>query len=255
MKKLRELLCNERIILTAIVLNTIVIFFGGFWSDSLLFDLSDAFFTLVFLFEAIAKISENGWNSYWAKGLNRFDFIVLLIALPTLASPFVDQATSTNTFLALRSMRLFKSFKMLRFIPNIHKLLNSLKLAIRASLLVFLAFIVFLIIFSILSSTIFGHISPEYFGNPAISLYSIFRLFSVEGWYELPDSIAQNGTPVWGFFARCYFSVLVFLGGIIGMSLINSIFVDAMAEDNNDEVLEKLNQIEEQLKKLSQEGE
>ena len=79
MKKLRELLCNERIILTAIVLNTIVIFFGGFWPDSLLFDLSDAFFTLVFLFEAIAKISENGWNSYWAKGLNRFDFIVLLL--------------------------------------------------------------------------------------------------------------------------------------------------------------------------------
>ena len=35
------------------------------------------------------------------------------------------------------------------------------------------------------------------------------------------------------------------------MSLVNSIFVDAMAEDNNDEVLEKLKQIEEQLDKLT----
>ena len=35
------------------------------------------------------------------------------------------------------------------------------------------------------------------------------------------------------------------------MSLVNSLFVDAMAKDNNDEVLEKLRQIEEQLKELS----
>ena len=46
----------------------------------------------------------------------------------------------------------------------------------------------------------------------------------------------------------------MFLGGIIGMSLVNSIFVDAMAEDNNDEVLEKLRQIEELLNKLTRSG-
>ena len=238
--------------LMAIVLNTAVMFIGGFWPDSLLFELSDALFTLVFLCEAIAKIAEYGWRGYWKNGWNKFDFIVLVVAIPTLASPFFEQTTATSTILALRSMRLFKSFKMLRFIPNIHKLLKGIKLAVRASLLVFIAFVVFLVIFSILSSTIFGTISPEYFGNPAISLYSIFRLFSVEGWYELPDAIAQNGTPFWGLFARCYFSVLMFLGGIIGMSLVNSIFVDAMAEDNNDEVLEKLRNIEERLNKLTQ---
>ena len=51
-------------------------------------------------------------------------------------------------------------------------------------------------------------------------------------------------------FARIYFSLLLFLGGIIGMSLVNSIFVDAMAADNNDEVLEKLEQIEKKLDKI-----
>lgn len=252
MNKLKVLLCNERIMLIAIVLNTAVMFIGGFWPESLLFEVSDALFTLIFLFEAIAKITEYRWNGYWKNGWNKFDFIVLVVALPTLVSPFIEQTTATGTILALRSMRLFKSFKMLRFIPNIHKLLKGIKLAAKASLLVFIAFVVFLVIFSILSSTIFGTIAPDYFGNPAISLYSIFRLFSVEGWYELPDAVAQNGTPFWGLFARCYFSVLMFLGGIIGMSLVNSIFVDAMAEDNNDEVLEKLRNIEERLDKLTQ---
>lgn len=50
--------------------------------------------------------------------------------------------------------------------------------------------------------------------------------------------------------ARIYFSVLLFFGRIIGMSLVNSIFVDAMAADNNDEVLEKLSQLESKLDNL-----
>lgn len=249
-KPISEFFCNEHIMQYAIVLNTIIMFLGGFWPQSVLFTIADAVFTFVFLCEAIAKISRYGWSGYWHSGWNQFDFIVLIIALPSLASPFIEQTLATNTVLALRSMRLFKSFKMFRFIPNIQNLLHGIRMAVKASLLVIIAFIVCLVIFSILSSTIFGNIAPEYFGNPGISLYSIFRLFSIEGWYELPDAIAQNSTPLWGVFARCYFSVLMFLGGLIGMSLINSIFVDAMAEDNNDEVLEKLRSLEDQLKKI-----
>ena len=36
------------------------------------------------------------------------------------------------------------------------------------------------------------------------------------------------------------------------MSLVNSIFVDAMAADNNNEVLEKLSQLEEKLDKMQE---
>ena len=54
-------------------------------------------------------------------------------------------------------------------------------------------------------------------------------------------------------FARIYFSILLFLGGIIGMSLVNSIFVDAMAADNNDEVLKILSQLERKLDSMKRE--
>lgn len=252
MNVLRRFFCNEHIILVAIVLNTAIMFLGGFWPESTWFELSDSIFTLLFLMEAIVKISTDGWKKYWQDNWNRFDFIVVVIALPSLASPFFEHSMATNAVLALRSMRLFKSFKVIRFIPNIKKLLNGIKLAFRASLLVFAAGIVILLIFAILSSAIFGGMAPEYFGNPGISVYSIFRLFSIEGWYEMPDVIASNSTPGWGIFARIYFSILVFLGGMIGMSLITSIFVDTMAGDNNDEVLEKLDKIENQIKEIKE---
>ena len=66
----------------------------------------------------------------------------------------------------------------------------------------------------------------------------------------MPEAIAANGGQTMAVFARIYFSILLFSGGIIGMSLVNSIFVDSMAADNNDEVLEKLSQLEEKIDKI-----
>ncbi|MBQ7690483.1 MAG: ion transporter [Muribaculaceae bacterium] len=253
MEKLISVLCNERFILVAIMLNTVVMFLGGFWQGELWSELADASFTMLFLFEAAAKVSRNGWRAYWRNGWNRFDFVVLMIALPSLATPFIDQVEAGNTILSLRALRLFKSFRVLHFVPNIGKLLNGIKMACRASVLVFVAFVVFLAVFSILSFSIFAGVAPEFFGNPGLSLYSVFRLFTVEGWYEIPDAIATNGGALWGVFARVYFSLLMFMGGIIGMSLVNSIFVDAMAGDNNDEVLSRLKGIEDQIRRLTKE--
>ena len=112
--------------------------------------------------------------------------------------------------------------------------------------------IILLLVFSIITTFLFGNAAPQYFGNPALSVYSIFRLFTIEGWYEMPEAIAVNGGTVMAVFARIYFSILLFLGGIIGMSLVNSIFVDAMAADNNDEVLNKLSQLEMKLDQIKQ---
>jgi voltage-gated sodium channel len=68
----------------------------------------------------------------------------------------------------------------------------------------------------------------------------------------MPEAIAQNGGVFMAVFARIYFSLLLFLGGIIGMSLVNSIFVDAMAADNNDDVLEKLSHLERKLDRIEE---
>ena len=114
MERIKDLLCSDRVMLYAIMINTALMFFGGFWPDSLWFEAADAVFTLLFIFEAWAKISRMGWRAYWSEGWNRFDLIVLIVALPSLASPILEQTYATNAILALRSMRLFKSFKMLR---------------------------------------------------------------------------------------------------------------------------------------------
>lgn len=248
---MKNIFLNERIVLFTIILNTLFMFFCGFWPTESSLEFIDIIFTIFFVLEAIIKISSFGWSKYWQDDWNRFDFVILIVALPSLFELIIDEQLPINALFALRSLRVFKSFKLFRFVPNISQLLQGIKLAMKSSLLVCVAYIVFLLVFSILTSSIFGKYAPQYFGNPLLSMYSVFRLFTIEGWYEMPDAIIQSGGEAIGIVARIYFAVLLFAGGIIGMSLINSIFVDAMATDNNDEVLAKLEKIESEIQKLN----
>lgn len=255
MKAIKQFFTNDHIMLVLVLINTGIIFISGFTLNQCgLLLLVDSIFTLLFLIEAVVKIRMVGFSEYWSDGWNRFDFILVLLALPSCVNVFGLEFPGTSILLSLRTMRVFKSIRMLRFIPNIDNLLNGIKLAFKASYIVSIGLIVLLIVFSIITTFLFGKTAPEHFGNPALSVYSIFRLFTIEGWYEMPEAIATASGAGMALFARIYFSLLLFGGGIIGMSLVNSIFVDAMVADNNDEVLEKLNQLEKKLDKITQKG-
>lgn len=248
---LRSFFTNDKIMLSLVVINTITIFTGGYGYATRTFIYLDSFFTILFVIEALVKISTNGWKGYWRENWNKFDFIITLIAIPSLLNIFVETGIATNVLLSLRALRIFKSFRLLKFIPNINGLLKGIGLAIKASLIVSIAFAVLLLIISILSSSVFGKIAPDLFHDPGVSLFTVFRLFTGDGWSEIPTQIAANSSDFIGRLVRILFAVLFFLGGVLGLSLVNSIFVDAMAGDNNDEVLEKLDVLEKKIDQIN----
>jgi voltage-gated sodium channel len=49
-----------------------------------------------------------------------------------------------------------------------------------------------------------------------------------------------------------YFAILLLGGGILGLSLVNSIFVDAMVSDNTDELEKQVSQLSEKIDILTQ---
>ncbi len=241
---------NDKFMLILVVINTITIFIGGYGTAPRAFLWIDSFFTILFLVEALVKIRTYKWTNYWGDNWNKFDFIITLVAIPSLLNLFTETGLATSTLLSLRSLRIFKSFRLFKFIPNINGLLKGISLAMKASLIVTIAFTVLLLIISILSSTLFGKTAPGIFGDPGLSLFTIFRLFTGDGWAEIPTQIAENSTELMGRLVRILFATLFFLGGILGLSLVNSIFVDAMAGDNNDEVLQKLSELEKKIEDL-----
>ncbi|WP_044220926.1 ion transporter [Flammeovirga pacifica] len=251
---MKNLLLNNKFILALIIINAIVIFLTGFNFENQtlkILNWIDVIITGVFVAEITTKISVNGTKKYFSSRWNIFDFTLVILSLPTLAEFIFDADLHDISFLLVfRVARIFKSFRFLKFIPGIEQLLKGIERALRSSIIVLMGFVIYVFIVGVLSFQFFGNASPEHFGNPLISLYSIFKIFTVEGWYEIPESVVENYTPFQIYLTYSYFIFVVLSGGILGMSLVNSIFVDAMVADNNDDLEKKVEDLTCEIKDL-----
>jgi voltage-gated sodium channel len=247
---IKKIFLNDQFILALILINAGLIFIGGFQlnsSEMRLISFADDFISVLFLFELTIKINAYG-KKFFEKLWNNFDFILIVISLPALISDIFQITTTDFSFLlVLRVLRVFKSFRFLKFIPGVDKLISGIKRAIKASVIVILGFAVYIFIVGIFSFYLFKESAPDYFSNPLSALYSTFKIFTVEGWYEIPEKITEDYSKAASFFTYIYFVFVVLSGGIFGLSLVNSIFVDAMVSDNNDELEEKIRVIDSKL--------
>lgn len=243
-----RLFLNDRFILLLIAVNAVTIFFLGFDFPApypFLFHLLDAIITALFIIELLVKFKQFGIREFFKSNWNSFDFVLIVLSIPALISFLLGLHLSNISFLLIfRVLRAFKSFRFIRFIPEIDDLILGVQRALKASIIVIMSIVIYLFTTGIFSFYIFHSYAPEYFGNPIISLYSTFKIFTIEGWYEIPEQITNGLTPGRTFFTYAYFIFILLTGGIFGLSLVNSIFVDAMVADNNDDLEEKIDRLE-----------
>ncbi len=250
----KKLFLNDKFILALILFNAVTIFISGFEmspDNKFILSLIDNLITGLFIIEIVIKQAVYGIKKYFNSNWNKFDFFLTALSVPTLIA-FVGniEITSISFFLVFRVMRVFKSFRFLKFIPGIEHLVKGIGRALKASVIVLIGFLIYIFIIGIFSFYLFKETSPENFGNPLSSLYSTFKIFTLEGWYEIPEQLTKNLSVLTSFFTYMYFIFIVFTGGIIGISLVNSIFVDAMVSDNNNELEKKIDLIDEKIDKL-----
>ncbi|MFY0600651.1 MAG: ion transporter [Cyclobacteriaceae bacterium] len=248
--RILKVFMNEWLIVSAILLNSVLIFlmgFEGFHEDPFM-SLLDHLFTLFFILEIIVKVAFNGWRQYINVAWNKFDFILVAISIPSLFE-LVIHIPDISYLLVFRLLRVLRILRFMRFIPNISQMIAGIVRAFRASIFVFVAIFIYNILLAVLSSYLFKNSAPEFFSNPVISLYSVFQVFTLEGWNEIPSAIISNMDPEsWKVpLTRLFFVFVVLTGGIFGMSIVNAIFVDEMVRDNNDDLQI---QIEELSKKI-----
>jgi voltage-gated sodium channel len=261
MRRFVDWLVSDRLVMAVIVLNASALVLHEmadqgstaerwwFWIDYVC--------VIFFLVEALAKIGRDGWRDYWSSGWNRFDLTVVVVSLPALLGPFFD-VSQFAVVLILRLGRLFRLFRVLRFIPNLDHLVAGIRRALRASIGVFLALLLINLILAVMATLMFRDLDPEHFGNPVVAGYSVFQVFTVEGWNEIAESLAEKAEKdpsvasprlmVVG--ARIFFVVAVLVGGILGLSLANAVFVDEMMMDNTENLERKVDALTEEVRRL-----
>ena len=241
---------NDKFILAVILLNSYIIYMQVSGYESFTISLLDALCTLIFLVEMIIKHMEYGFKGYWKNGWNRLDGILVILSLPSLVELFIPLEMFNLSFLLIfRLLRVLRFFRVLHFFPNFSKMVQGFKVALRESYAILLSFFVIIVIFGLLNCSLFQTADPEHFQTPLRSIYAVFQICTVEGWYEIPDTIATyyGSASIMADIVRIYFCLILILGGIIGMSFINSIFVDAMVADNNDDVKAQLHEMEQKM--------
>ena len=247
-----KLLLNNRFIGGAILLNTIVtilLIFDTPFSE--VFQILDHLITFLFLIEIAYKIFVYKKNFFKDK-TNVFDMLLVLLAsVPLLFIFSENQPTDFNYILLLRVFKLFKFIRFGKFIPNFTKLLKDFNRAFKASASLLVGTTIMMIIISTILTYIFKDSYPTLFGNPFESAYTVFRMLTIEGWYEIPDFMVADIPYTESVLIRFFLSLFVFVGGMLGMSFFTSLIVDEMVSDNNDELLQKMNALENKMEELS----
>ncbi|HIO00972.1 MAG TPA: ion transporter [Alphaproteobacteria bacterium] len=249
-KQRLDWLISEPLVLTIIGLNAVAIVLSGFshirehfgeWITWV-----DYGCLLYFVAEAILKIRRNSFTNYWKRGWNKLDFIIVLGSSPLLLEPIVGG--SVQFFSIVLVGRFLRFLRIMRFVPNSEKIWAGVSRALKASAAVFLTLLVLNIILAMGANALFGDVAPKHFGDPLKSAYTLFKVFTVEGWYEIPEEMAANGEDG-GLvnMVRGYFVFAVFTGGILGLSLANAVFVDEMIADNNDRLEKMVTNLREEL--------
>ncbi|HNP95596.1 MAG TPA: ion transporter, partial [Cyclobacteriaceae bacterium] len=167
MRRLKRILLNDAFILALIVINAVVIFIQGFDLPQKVnnaFEHIDNLITLIFLVELIVKLKAFGLRNYLKSNWNKFDFVLIILAIPSLYFwAFNGNSTQLEYLLVLRISRVFKFFRFLRFFPDIDHLIVGVQRALRASVIVLAGFMVYNFVISVLSCFMFRNIAHEYF--------------------------------------------------------------------------------------------
>ena len=212
----------------------------------------DYIITILFVCEIAYKVFVFR-SEYFASNWNLFDFIVVAITFVALLLPLVGiKAGILEEIVILRTLRLFKFFRIIRVIPDIDKIYSDLKKALRVTSGILLGGFIILIILGVILCSMYKTFDPVNFGDPLVSIYSVFRIFSIEGWYEIPDAMAERTTSYLNqTFIRTLFVFLALFGTFILGFIISSIS-DELAADNNDELMAKTVDLEDKIDKLNE---
>ena len=250
---------NDRLLLILILTNVLVIYlhsFDSFKPYYYLFDFLDVIFTLIFIWEISINVFQSSGRTFVERfkhfhndKWNKIDFYSVLLAIPSLGVLFMEDLEVFAGFTVLRTLRIFKILRVIEFIPEGKKISSKLLKALKGVFFIIVAFIIYSTIISLISVTLFKSSAPSFFSNAFDSFYTIFKIFSGDGFSDVVAEIVSNSSLEFGYFTKLYFVMIVFTGSILGLSLINSVFIDQMSTFD-EKAEEEINSLENKLDEI-----
>ena len=171
----------------------------------------DMLITAIFLAEiTIRFIAEPNKSTFFRKGWNLFDTLVVLISLIP-----IDHS---DLVLVARLVRVFRVLRMISIVPELRMLLASLLKALpQLGYVILLMFIIFYI-YAAIGATLFESINPVLWGDIAISMLTLFRVMTFEDWTDVMYETMTVYPLSWIYYLSfIFFTAFAFLNMVIGI--------------------------------------
>jgi hypothetical protein len=202
-KNIASLKKFDTFILYMILLSTFRLIIDTFLdgaTSSIIFDMTDIFFTMVFLAEMVFKIIALGFvldeGSYLKDNWNRIDFVIVsvsLIDLQNLISKYTGSVSSSSLNF-LKVLRLLRTLRPLRFISHnvqlkiiITALLDSIGPIANVLIIVF----IILLVFSIIGMTLFYELYHSCYVPSSITPFTPIQNFTDYINFTNPDDYSN----------------------------------------------------------------
>ena len=218
----------NRLMLTTTAMNVIIMassFHGMSSSVSTNLDICNFACSVVFGFEMTLKLIGLGVGEYFKDKFNAFDCLLVLTSIPSLVSGPEGGGGSLSSFRIFRMARLARILKLANRMETLRKLLSTITSSVFAVMSLSGLMFLFLFIFSVLGSHLFGtsnvNIRPG-FGDLWSSALTVFIVITGESWGTIMKQTMKATSA-----ASCiYFLILFTLGNYILINLFIAILID-----------------------------
>ncbi len=185
----------------------------------------DYFVTIFFLIEILIRlISSESIKAFLKDPWNIFDSIIVITSL----IPF----SGHETVLLGRLLRIFRVLRLISIIPELRVLLNAFFTAIpRMGYISLLMFIIFYI-YAAVGSIIFVEINHDLWGNISISMLTLFRIATFEGWSEIMYETMKVYPLSW-----IYYLSFIFIVAFVFLNMMIGVVVETLQEEHSKESL------------------
>jgi voltage-gated sodium channel len=192
-------------------------------SSMLILDMVDKICLTIFVVELSMKLIIYR-TSFFKRGWNIFDFIIVGISL----------IPASGQLSILRALRILRLLRLITTVDSIRRVVSGMLIAIPGVGSVGALLLIFFYIGAVISTTLFGDLFPQWFGNLGRSMYSLFQIMTLESWSMGIVRPVMEAFP----YAWIFFIPFIMVTTFMVLNLFIGIIVDAIAtvkeQDNVD---------------------
>ncbi|XP_068915162.1 voltage-dependent T-type calcium channel subunit alpha-1G-like [Tenebrio molitor] len=214
-----------------------------------LVETSNVIFSAIFAVEMLLKVIAEGLFGYISNGFNVFDGIIVILSGIELFQRFLGQSHTDSGLSVLRTFRLLRILKLVRFMPNLRRQLFVMLRTMDNVAVFFSLLILFIFIFSILGMNLFGckfcenhddnkkclsdqdkDKDRKNFDSLLWALVTVFQILTQEDW----NVVLSNGMAKTSHWAALYFVALMTFGNYVLFNLLVAILVEGFSSERNE---------------------